>query len=535
MIFHNLRLWAYVPKASFCYNLFTFYNVKKVFCSFFILFCFGSSNGQNPTPTPKRSHVERFSTPESRAVKNEVDLTEKIRLNQTDANLFNDRALARVRLQKFDLALQDLQKATELNPNNAEFFANLGYVLWKVGRFQEAIETERKALKIDDKNYTANYQLGRFLLRLGDKKLLKEASERLRKALEIDSRQYEVRFELIAAYRELGEIALATAQVELLQDARPADARVSYVAALVAIDKGDTKIALERFKDALGKDQNLFGAWQDLGLLYAKLNLWEDAVSAFSELAKRQQNSLEAAYFLALSFYNVKKFDDAESECRRALRLDVSSADALTLLGIILTAKGTANAEAIESLTQAIALQPNNFDANFYLGRVQYASQNYAEAQKNLQKAVELNPKNLEARFFLGSVLEAMQDSENALLQYQEIIKLDEKSFFGQVGLGSILLKQGKIEEAVSALNRAISIDKESFEANWALGRAFILQEKFAEAENVLRKAVSLQPNRTDARYQFAIALRRLGKTIEAKKEFELVEKLNREFRQGKP
>jgi tetratricopeptide (TPR) repeat protein len=507
--------------------------VKQVFFVISIIIFFGNVFGQTPTPLPKRSHVERFSTPESRAIKNEVDLTEKIRLNQSDANLYNERALARVRLQKFDLALQDLQKATELNSSNAEFFANLGYVLWKVGKFQEAIETERKALKIDDKNYTANYQLGRFLLRLGDKNLLKEATEKLRKALEIDARQYEVRFELIAGYRELGEVALATAQVDLLQDARPADARVSYVAALIEIDKGNNKVAIMRFDDALRKDQNLFGAWQDLGLLYAKLNRWEEAVNAFSELSKRQQNSVESAYFHALSLYNIKKINEAESEIRRALRLDVSSAESLTLLGIILVSKKNADNEAIESLTQAVALQPNNFDANFYLGRVQYISQNYSEAQKNLQKAVELNPKNIEGRFFLGSVLEAMQNSENALLQYQEIIKLDEKSFFGQVGLGSVLLKQGKIDEAVSALNRAIALDKESFEANWALGRAFILQEKFADAENVLRKAVLLQPSRTDARYQFAIALRRLGKTEESKKEFDLVEKLNREFRQG--
>ena len=69
---------------------------------------------------------------------------------------------------------------------------------------------------------------------------------------------------------------------------------------------------------------------------------------------------------------------------------------------------------------------------------------------------------------------------------------------------------------------------------HWALGRAYILQEKFGEAEIVLRKAVEIQPNRTDARYQFAIALRRLGKTDEAKREFELVEKLNKEFREGR-
>jgi tetratricopeptide (TPR) repeat protein len=487
----------------------------------------------SPSPVP-RTHVERFSTPEARAAKIERETTEKLASDSNNAEIYNERALARLRLQKFAEAFSDLQNAVKLNPKNAEYQANLGYVLWKLGRGREAIEAERQALKLDDKNYTANYQLGRFLLRTGDKKLLPEAAGFLKKALEIDPRQYEVRFELIAAFREIGDTASALSQLELLQDAKPSDARVVYVSGLLSLDKGDTKTAIERLTDAVRKDPNLYGAWQDLGLLYAKLNRWNDAVNTFAELSKRQQDSAETAYFYSLSLYNTKRYPEAETEIRRALRLNGSSAEAHTLLGIILAARGTAVSDAIDSLSQAVALEPNNFDANFYLGRVQYLNRDFANAAKSLQTAVSLAPKNIEARFYLGTVFETLNESDKALAEYQEIVKLDEKSFFGQVGSGAVLLKQGKVEEAIAALTRAINLDKESFEANWTLGRAFILLEKFTEAEGVLRKAISLQPNRTDARYQLGIALRRLGKTEEARREFETVDKLNKEFREGK-
>jgi tetratricopeptide (TPR) repeat protein len=491
--------------------------------------------GQNPAATPvKLTHVERFNTLEARAAKIETDTTEKLKSTKTDASLFNERALARIRLKKLNEAAEDLVNAINLKPNDAEFRANYGYVLWKLNKFQEAINAEREALKLDEKNYTANYQLGRFLIRTGDKTLLKEATEKLRKAIEIDPREYEVRFELVAAFRELGDIAAAVRQLEFLQDAKPSDARVSYISGLLAIDKGDTKLAVERLNDALRKDENLFGAWQDLGLLYAKTGRWKESSETFTELTKRQPTSVEASYFLALSFFNSQRPKEAEAEIRRTLRLDSGSADAHSLLGIILLSGGKSNGEAMDSLLQAVALQPNNFDANFYLGRVQYASREYANALKSLQKSVEIKPANVEARFFLGTVFEALGESEKALNEYREIVKLDEKSFFGQVGLGALLAKQGKIDDAIISLNRAIALDKNSFEANWALGRVYILQEKFAEAENVLQKAVSLQPNRTDARYQLGLALRRLGKPAEAKREFDLVEKLNREFREGK-
>lgn len=509
--------------------------MKFIFPIFISIFLSFSVIGQTPSPTAaKKTHVERFTTPESRAARNEIELTEKLKTDQTDGNLYNDRALARIRLQKMPEALQDLQKAIELSPKNAEFYANLGYVLWKLGKYAEAISAEREALKLDEKNYTANYQLGRFLIRTGDKSLLKEASEKLRKALEIDPRQYEVRFELIAAYRELGDTAAAIRQLELLQDARTSDARVAYVSALLAIDKNDTKTALERFQDALKKDENLLGAWQDLGLLYAKMEKWNEAVETFTELEKRQPDSVQAKYFKALALYNSGKIAEAENAVRQVLRLDAGSADALTLLGIILAASEKGSSEAIDALTQAVALQPDSFDAWFYLGRLQYAAQNYAEAEKSLTTAIAKNPKNIEAKFFLGSVEEVLGNSDAALKQYEEIVKLDENSFYGQVGTGAIFVKQGKFDAAINALNQAANSRKDSFEAFYALGRAYILSEKFAEAETVLRKAVKLQETRTDARYQLGIALRRLGKTDEAAKEFALVEKLNREFREGK-
>jgi Flp pilus assembly protein TadD len=97
-----------------------------------------------------------------------------------------------------------------------------------------------------------------------------------------------------------------------------------------------------------------------------------------------------------------------------------------------------------------------------------------------------------------------------------------------------LFVKQGRLDEGIQALSQATAIEKDSFEANWALGRAYILRESFAEAVTVLQKASSLQPNRTDARYQLAIALRRLGKTEEAAREFDLVEKMNKEFRERK-
>ena len=488
--------------------------------------------GQSPNSAARvRSHVERFSTPEVRAGKDETDANTKLAANPNDDQALNARSLARMRLGHYNEAYDDVRRAVSLKPSNSEYQANLGYVLWKLGRPDEAVNAERAALKLEPKNFTAHYQLGRFLLRLGEQKDLNEAIAELRKALELDPRQFEVRFELIAAYRALGDLAQAAAQLDVLQESRPTDARVFYVNALLDLDRKDLNSAINNFNEGLKRDPSMYGAWQDLGLAYIKTNRWADAVQAFAELARRQPNSVEAAYFHALSLYNAGSTTEAEAESRRALRLDAGAVEAQTLLGIILASRGNANSEAADALSQATVLNPNNFDAQFYLGRVQYAMKDYAGSIKSLRAAVKLNPRHAEARFFLGTVLEMAGDSNGAIAEYQELLRIDPNSVMGQLGLGALLVKQGKVDEALTALNRAVALDPKEFEAHWALGRALALKERYAEAAASFQRAVALAPERSDAHYQLGLALRRLGRIEEANREFAIVERLNTEFR----
>jgi tetratricopeptide (TPR) repeat protein len=509
-------------------------SVQPVTILLIAVACLQVAAGQSSAPPSKeRSHVERFSTPEVRAEKAETDASARLAASSNDDVALNARAIARMRLGRNQEAYADLSQAVSLKPDNSDYQANLGYVLWKLGKPEEAVAAERAALKLDGKNTTAHYQLGRFLLRIGNRKDLNEAIAELRRALELDPRQYEVRFELIAGYRELGNLAEAAAQLDVLQDARPTDPRVFYVTGLLDADRKDLNSAIKNFNEAITRDPSMFGAWQDLGLAYGKMNRWEDAARTFFELTQRQSNSIEAAYFHALSLYNAGRATEAEAEVRRALRIDAGAVEAHTLLGIILASRGNANSEAAEALSQAIALNPNSFDAQFYLGRVQYALKDYAGSVKSLRAAVKLNPLHPEARFFLGTVLELSGDSNAAMGEYQELIRIDASSVMGQLGLGALLVKQGKTEEALVALNRAVSLDGKEFEAHWALGRALALKERYPEAVESFRKAVALAPERSDAHYQLGLALRRLGRTEEANREFAIVERLNAGFRTG--
>jgi len=491
----------------------------------------GLAQSSSSSPAPERSHAERFSTIEMRAERVETDANKRLVAKSDDADALNLRGVARLFMGRYKEAQDDLRRAVALKPDNAAYQANFGSALWKLGRAEEAIAAEYTAIKLDDKNFNAHYQLGRFLLLVGGREHLDETIQHLRRAIEIDPRQYEVRFELISAYRALSDIAHAASQLDFLWDARPSDPRVFYANALLAADRNDLNSAIKDFGEALRRDPTLFNAWQDLGVAYMKLKRWPEAVQTFAEFARRRPDSVEAAYFSALSLFNAGRIEDAERQVRRALRIDAGATEAHTLLGVILASRGNANAEANETLLQAVALNPNSFDAEFYLGRVLYAMKDYAGAVKSLRAAVSLDPRHAEARFFLGTALEAAGESGAAMTEYQELAKSDPQSAMGQLGLGALLVKQGKTQEALTALRSAVALDPKNFEGHLALGRALMLLQRFSEAVESLTNAVSLVPNRSDAHYQLGLVLRRVGRTEEANREFAIVDRLNTEFR----
>lgn len=129
---------------------------------------FAQPGATTSTAAVPRSHVERFTSQQSRAERAETEASAQLQANPNDAEALNARAYARMGLGRYLEAVEDLRRTVAINPQKADYYANLGYALWKTGKQAEAIAAERSALKLDEKHFTANYQLGRFLLLNGD-------------------------------------------------------------------------------------------------------------------------------------------------------------------------------------------------------------------------------------------------------------------------------------------------------------------------------------------------------------------------------
>ncbi len=478
---------------------------------------------------PELSHQERFAPAAKSMEKAESDLSAKLAADPKDASLLSSRGLLRLQLNKVPDAIADLRAATEAAPSNAQLHINLAYGLLLNQKLEESISEARKALALEDKSYAARALLGRALLGSGADP--KEAIEQLQRSLELYPDQTDVRFELVHALRKAKDFPAAGVELRILKDQLPpGDARLEYAQGLLSANLGYPEAAVASFRRALQSNPNSLAVRQDLGVALVRMGKWSEASAVLGPLAQEQPHSFLVSYLNALALQNSQHPREAEAEARRALGLDLKSADAHTLLGITLSSQGRFD-EAIAELSRAVEIDPLSFDAELYLGRSRYARSDTAGASVALEKAVGLRPDDPEARFLLGTVLEVSGNQDGASMQYRELQRISPNDSRGYLGLGEILGKTGKTDEALGQLRKAHELDPLNFETNMALGRLLGKSGNLGESIQYLQEAARRSPASPEVHYQLALSLQRAGRKAEAAKEFAEVDRLNRERR----
>jgi tetratricopeptide (TPR) repeat protein len=290
-----------------------------------------------------------------------------------------------------------------------------------------------------------------------------------------------------------------------------------------------------KIKEARGVAFNLLAA-----------SRYEESWSIFRAILDEVPLDQGALYGGAVALFNLKQIGDAQRLAEGALKathVDLKAgagpstqssaedraraADALVLLGVIMAVKKD-NAGALNAVEKAVWLAPDNFDAQFALGRARYGASDPAGAAKAFRAAIALRPNDTKARFFLATSLEAADDNEGALSAYRELLMVQPASAEGHLGLGVLLVKFGeRIVEGVNELERALALNGDLYEARVTLGRTLIRMGRAAESIEHLRRAALLAPQNPEPHYQLALAYRRLGRTAEAARETAIVQSIH--------
>jgi len=124
--------------------------------------------------------------------------------------------------------------------------------------------------------------------------------------------------------------------------------------------------------------------------------------------------------------------------------------------------------------------------------------QNSSEALESLKQAIELDPNNSTALNLLGTMLNA-QNSPDCVKNYEKCLDINDKSYLTYNGLGNFYLKTNQFEKAENYYTKAIEINSKR-SAKIYKNRAYLRekQNKNSQAKDDLKNYLKYFPKASD-------------------------------------
>jgi protein O-GlcNAc transferase len=177
----------------------------------------------------------------------------------------------------------------------------------------------------------------------------------------------------------------------------------------------------------------------------------------------------------------------------------------------------------LKARDQAVA-QPKNAQASGDLGMVLEAHTLYQPAVLAYQRAVRLDPKNFAWRYYLTLCLEKTGQLDQALASVSEGQRIRPDYAPAILKRAELLMKLGRFKESDAALQPVLAKNPASPLALYLLGRVKFAQQDFAAADDLYRRATQASPTYGSAWFGLGETSKRLGRTAETEKDYQLAE-----------
>ena len=143
----------------------------------------------------------------------------------------------------------------------------------------------------------------------------------------------------------------------------------------------------------------------------------------------------------------------------------------------------------------------------------------YVGAEESLAKALALVPNDPQAESLLGWAQMLQEKYDEALMQFQKVLMREPTNALARINVGYICLKKRIFGEAIEHLSRAIRLDtdrKATLYAHFYLGLVYLERDMFEDAQTFFQKTLVLGPNLIEAYYELGRAFWFNGQRDEA-------------------
>jgi tetratricopeptide (TPR) repeat protein len=308
----------------------------------------------------------------------------------------------------YPTAIRDYRKVLELRPNMVEAKVNLGAALVHVGDFDGAIAMYRSALAlISNKNAVLR--------------------------------------NLALAYYKKGDFKDAAEQFEVLHQALPNDVGIAALLGYCDVQLGKAEAAVALLGPLETQSADNLDFEYAFGSALIKAGRRRDGVDRLEKVAK-SGNSADAYLLAGSTLLDLNDFEPARRDLDEALRLDPKLPGVYTLAG---TARDKTGAipEAEAAFREALKINPDDFDANLYLGAILYKRRDLDEAKPYLDRALRLDPKSSMARYEVAMFESTSGQYQAAAEELERLVKDDPTWLEPHIELASLYYRLHRPED----------------------------------------------------------------------------------------
>ena len=375
-----------------------------------------------------------------------------------------DKNLLLTKAQNAELS-RDFQTATRLykellrnEPDNLEYLSTIGSIYVKSNEDEKALPYYQRIIELFPHSVSAMNGIGAIYRRL---KRYDESIEILQRALNENKDVANVYYTLGFTYREMGLYDEAIECFENVIDENANDVLAYNHLGSIYSAKGDFQRAIDIFKHGLQIDQNHPILNYNIAHCFESLEqypdairsyetalktkpVWNDAIRDFSNLlltcnkTKEAQNIVQRSLglypndanmlcILGKIFLTQFDFDSAEKTFKKAK--DINPKDVAILSGFAeALEKGEKNQEALDTLEEALNMEPENLDLLKQYAGTLLSAKDYDEAFRKIDTLYKNNEDDVQVLDLYGQYYACMDDDESTNY-YHEKIKQVDKSY----------------------------------------------------------------------------------------------------------
>lgn len=259
-----------------------------------------------------------------------------------------------------------------------------------------------------------------------------------------------------------------------------------------------------------------------LGKTHLKLNLYDEAIRAFSQAVQIKLDYAEAHNGLGDAHLYSGHYPEAITAYTQAIKINPTFAEAYNGLGI---AYGNTlrPEEALKALREAVRLQPNSPSNFYYMGLAYKKSGKRKEAIEALQATVRLNPKFADAYEVLGEIYSNSKDYATAVEAYRSLVQLRPDSLLAHSTLATSYFNAGRNQEALAEYELTIKLNPKEPSSYHNIGNTYAAIGRFDEAIQNYKRAIALKSDYVPSHFMLGRAFFKSGDKASAIQQYNVL------------